>query len=105
MQGVPLAWVDELSEPSGRRVEGQGTVTLVLVLLFSITLVVVHIIEPGLNFGPLSLYSLGRYAIVMRTGFVLLGLATSSVVAALWACARPSTLYSVTMVLLSLAGA
>ncbi len=105
MQDVALAWVDELSEPSRRRVEGQGTVTLVLVLLFSITLVVVHIIEPGLNFGPLSLYSLGPYGIVMRTGFVLLGLAFFSLVAGLRGSARPTTLYSVDMVMLSIAGA
>ena len=51
------------------RVEGQGAIILALGILFSITLVVVHIIEPEMKFGPLSLYSLGPYGIVMRTGF------------------------------------
>src|SRR2546422_6703249 len=59
------AMVGELSEPSKRRVKGQGTITLASAILFSITLVAVHIIEPEMNFGPLSLYSVGPYGIVM----------------------------------------
>jgi len=74
-------------------------------MLFSITLVVVHIVEPETNFGPPSLYSLGPYGIVMRTGFVVLGLAFFSLVAGLWGGARPTILYSVDMIVLSIAGA
>src|SRR5207245_5541125 len=43
--------------------------------------------------------------IVMRTGFVLLGLASFSLAAGLRGSARPTTLYSVDMVMLSIAGA
>src|SRR5216684_4151379 len=58
-----------------------------------------------MNLGPLSLYSLGPYGIVMRTGFVVLGLAFFSLVAGLWSSARPTILYSVDMVVISIAGA
>ena len=97
--------VGELSEPSKRRVKGQGTITLASAILFSITLVAVHIIEPEMNFGPLSLYSVGPYGIVMRTGFVVLGLAFFTLVAGLWGSAKPTVLYSVDMAVLSIAGA
>jgi len=97
--------VGELSEPSKGRVKGQGTIILAFAILFSITMVVVHIVEPEMNFGPLSQYSLGPYGIVMRTGFVVLGLAFFSLVAGLWGSARPTILYSVDMVVLSIAGA
>ena len=101
MRGV----VEKLGEPSMGRVEGQGAIIIALDILFLITLVVVHIIEPEMNFGPLSLYSLGPYGIVMRTGFVVLGLAFFSLVAGLWGRARPTSLYSVDLIMLSLAGA
>ena len=94
-----------MSEPSKGRVKGQGTFVLAFAILFSIALVVVHIIEPEMNLGPLSLYSLGPYGIVMRTGFVVLGLAFFSLVAGLWGSAKPTVLYSVDMVVLSIAGA
>jgi len=97
--------VGELSEPSKGRVKGQGTIILAFAILFSITMVVVHIVEPEMNFGPLSQYSLGPYGIVMRTGFVVLGLAFFSLVAGLRGSARPTILYSVDMVVLSIAGA
>jgi len=97
--------VDELSEASKGRIKGQGTIILASAILFSITLVVVHIIEPEMNFGPLSLYSLGPYGFVMRTGFVVLGLAFFTLVAGLWGSAKPTVLYSVDMVVLSIAGA
>jgi hypothetical protein len=58
-----------------------------------------------MNFGPLSLYSLGAYGIMMRTGFVVLGLAFFSLVAGLWGNAKPTVLYSFDMVVLSIAGA
>jgi uncharacterized protein DUF998 len=96
---------DELSEASKRRVKGQGTIILAFAILFSITVVVVHIIEPEMNFGPLSLYSLGPYGFVMRTGFVFLGLAFFTLVAGLWGSAKPTVLYSVDMIVLSIAGA
>ncbi len=94
-----------MSEPSKGRVKGQGTIILAFAILFSITMVVVHIVEPEMNFGPLSQYSLGPYGIVMRTGFVVLGLAFFSLVAGLRGSARPTILYSVDMVVLSIAGA
>ncbi len=94
-----------MREPSKGRVKGQGTIILAFAILFSITLVVVHIIEPEMNFGPLSLYSLGAYGIVMRTGFVALGLAFFSLAAGLWGTARSTTLYIVDLVALSTAGA
>ena len=97
--------VGGLSEPSKGMVKGQGTVILTFAVLFSITLVIVHIVEPEMNFGPLSLYSLGPYGIVMRAGFVLLGLAFFSLVAGLWGSARPAILYSVDIVVLSITGA
>jgi len=97
--------VDELSETSMRRVKGQGTIILAFAMLFSITLVIVHIIEPEMNFGPLSLYSLGPYGFVMRTDFVVLGLAFFTLVAGLWGSAKPTVLYSVDMAMLSIAGA
>jgi len=97
--------VGGLSEPSKGRVKAQGTVILTFAILFSITLVAVHIIEPEMNFGPLSLYSLGPDGIVMRTGFVLLGLAFFSLVAGLWGSARPTILYSTDIVVLSITGA
>ena len=97
--------VSELSEPSKGRVKGQGTIILSFAILFSTTLVVVHIIEPETNFGPLSLYSLGPYGILMRSGFVVLGLAFFSLVAGLWGSARPTILCRVDMLMLSIAGA
>ncbi len=99
------AVVGELSESSKGRVKGQGTITLAFAILFSTTLIVVHIIEPEMNFGPLSLYSLGPYGIVMRTGFIVLGLAFFSLVAGLWGRARPPILHRVDLVVLSIAGA
>jgi hypothetical protein len=97
--------VGELSEPSKGGVKGQGTIILAFAVLFSITLVIAHIIEPETNFGPISLYSLGPFGIVMRIGFVFLALAFFSMVAGLRAHARPTTLYSVDLIMLSLAGA
>ena len=97
--------VGQLNAPSKGRITGQGTIILAFAIVFSITLIVVHIVEPEMNFGPLSLYSLGPYGIVMRTGFVVLGLAFFSLVAGLWGSARPTILYSVDMVMLSMAGA
>ena len=94
-----------MSEPSKGRAKGQGTIVLAFAVLFSIALVVVHITEPEMNLGPLSLYSLGPYGIVMRTGFVVLGLAFFSLVAGLWGSAKPTVLYSADMVVLSIAGA
>ena len=95
----------KLNAPSKGRITGQGAIILAFAMLFSITLIVVHIIEPETNFGALSLYSLGPYGIAMRIGFVVLGLAFFSLVAGLWGSARPTILYSVDMVMLSMAGA
>jgi uncharacterized protein DUF998 len=97
--------VDELSEASKRRVKGQGTIILAFAIVFSITVVFVHIIEPEMNFGPLSLYSLGPYGFLMRTGFVFLGLAFFTLVTGLWGSAKPTVLNSVDIIVLSIAGA
>jgi len=97
--------VDELSGASKRRVKGLATIILAFAILFSITVVLVHIIEPEVNFGPLSLYSLGPYGFVMRTDFVVLGLAFFTLVGGLWGSAKPTVLYSTDMAVLSLAGA
>ncbi len=94
-----------MSKPSKGSVKDRGTFILAFAILFSITVVVVHIIEPEMNFGPLSLYSLGPYGFVMRTGFVFLGLAFFSLVAGLWSSAKPTVLYSVDIIVLSIAGA
>jgi len=82
----------------------KGTIALVFTSLFVITLVTVHVIEPETNFGPVSLYSLGPYGSVMRTGFVVLGLAFFSIVAGLRGRARATALYSADLIMLSIAG-
>jgi Protein of unknown function (DUF998) len=82
----------------------KATLALFFAVLFAITLVTVHVIEPETNFGPISLYSLGPFGIVMRTGFVFLGLGFFSIVAGLRGRARPITLYRVDLIMLSIAG-
>jgi hypothetical protein len=82
-----------------------GTITLSLAILFAVVLVTVHVIESETNFGAISLYSLGPFGIVMRAGFVVLGLAFFSLVAGLRGHARPGTLYRVDLIMLSIAGA
>jgi hypothetical protein len=94
-----------LGESPKQGVTGKGTVTLAFAALFAITLVTVHVIEPETNFGPISLYSLGPFGIVMRIGFVVLALALFSLVAGLRGRARPTILYNVDLIMLSLAGA
>ena len=83
----------------------KGTITLSLAILFALVLVVVHVIEPETNFGAISLYSLGPFGIVMRTGFVILGLAFFTLVAGLRGQARPSTRYRADLIMLSITGA
>src|SRR3989442_12190852 len=73
--------------------------------MFAVTLVTVHVIEPETNLDPVSLYSLGPFGFVMRTGFVFLGLAFFSIVAGLGGRARATNLYSVDLIMLSAAGA
>jgi hypothetical protein len=102
---VDLDGSSKLSESPKQGVTGKGTVTLAFAALFAITLVTVHVIEPETNFGPISLYSLGPFGIVMRIGFVVLALAFLSLVAGLRGRARPTTLYNVDLIMLSLAGA
>ena len=79
----------------------KGTITLSLAVLFAVVLVTVHVIEPETNFGPISLYSLGPFGIVMRAGFVVLGLAFFSLVAGLRGYAGPTT----DLIVLSITGA
>jgi hypothetical protein len=102
---VDLDGSSKLSESPKQGITGKGTVTLAFAALFAITLVTVHVIEPETNFGPISLYSLGPFGIVMRIGFVVLALAFFSMVAGLRGHVRPTTLYSVDLIMLSLAGA
>ena len=97
--------VGQLGESPKQGATGKGTIALALTSLFAIILVTVHIIEPETNFGPVSLYSLGPYGSVMRTGFVVLGLAFFSIVAGLRGRARATTLYSADLIMLSIAGA
>jgi len=97
--------VDKLGESLKQGATGIGTVALVFTSLFAIALVTVHVIEPGTNLGPVSLYSLGPFGFVMRMGFVVLGLALFSIVAGLRGRARATTLYSVDLIMLSIAGA
>src|SRR5712691_11022789 len=82
-----------------------GTITLVFAALFAVIFVIMHIIEPEINSEPTSAYSLGPFGIVMRTGFVALGLAFFSLVMGLRNSARPTILYGVDMTMFSLAGA
>jgi|SRR6266849_1968430 len=82
-----------------------GTITLVFAVLFAIILVIMHDIEPEINSESISAYSLGPFGILMRAGFVALGLAFFSLVAGLWGSAKPTVPYSVDMVMLSIAGA
>jgi len=102
---VDLDGSSKLSESPKQGVTGKGTVTLAFAALFAIALVTVHVIEPETNFGPISLYSLGPFGIVMRIGFVVLALAFFSLVAGLRGRARPTILYNVDLIMLSLAGA
>jgi len=97
--------VDKLGESLKQGATGIGTVALVFTSLFAIALVTVHVIEPETNLGPVSLYSLGPFGFVMRMGFVVLGLALFSIVAGLRGRARATTLYSVDLIMLSIAGA
>jgi uncharacterized protein DUF998 len=97
--------VVELGKPPKQGVTTRGTITLALVALFAIALVTVHFIESETNFGPISLYSLGPFGVVMRAGFAVLGLAFFSMVTGLRGRARPTILYSVNLILLSIAGA
>ncbi len=58
-----------------RRGPASGSIALVLVAVFVLALFTVHLIEPEMNFGPVSLYSLGPFGFVMRLGFLVLGIA------------------------------
>jgi len=94
-----------LGESIEKEGTGKGTIALAFTSLFVVTLVTVHVIEPETNLDPVSLYSLGPFGFVMRTGFVVLGLAFFSIVVGLRGQAKTTTLYSVDLVMLSIAGA
>ena len=94
-----------MCESLGQGATGKGTIALAFTSLFAVTLVTVHVIEPETNLDPVSLYSLGPFGFVMRTGFVVLGLAFFSIVAGLWGRARATALYSADLIMLSIAGA
>ena len=94
-----------MSKSSSQNATRKGTVALSLAILFAVVLVTVHVIEPETNFGPISLYSLGPFGIVMRAGFVVLGLAFFSLVSGLRGRARPATLYRLDLIMFSIAGA
>ena len=95
----------QLSEPPKLGATGKGTIALAFTSLFAVTLVTVHVLEPETNLDPVSLYSLGPFGFVMRTGFVVLGLAFFSIVAGLRGRATTTTLYSADLIMLSIAGA
>jgi hypothetical protein len=97
--------VGQLGESPKQGATRKGTYGLAFTSLFAVTLVTVHVIEPETNLGPVSLYSLGPFGFVMRTGFILLGLAFFAIVAGLRGRARATTLYSVDLIMLSIAGA
>ena len=97
--------VGKLGESLKQGATGIGTIALVFTSLFVVTLVTVHVIEPETNLDPVSLYSLGPFGFVMRTGFVVLGLAFFSIVAGLRGRARATTFYSADLIMLSIAGA
>ena len=94
-----------MGESPRKGVAVKGTITLAFASLFAITLVTVHVIEPEANSSPISLYSLGPFGFVMRAGFVILGLAFLSIVVGLRSRARRTTLYSIDLMMLSIAGA
>jgi hypothetical protein len=94
-----------LGESTRQGAKFKGSITLALASLFAIVLVTIHLIEPETNFGPISLYSLGTFGIVMRTGFVVLGLAFFSLVTGLRCSAKSTTLYRVDLIMFSSAGA
>ena len=94
-----------MGESLGQRATVKGTIALAFTSLFAVSLVTVHVIEPETNFGPISVYSLGPFGIVMRIGFVFLGLAFVSLAAGLRGQARPTSLYRVDLIMLSIAGA
>ena len=97
--------VGQLGESLKQGATVKGTIALAFTSLFAVTLITVHVIEPETNLDPVSLYSLGPFGFVMRTGFVVLGLAFFSIVAGLRGRARTTNLYSVDLVMLSIAGA
>ena len=97
--------VGQLGESPKQGATSKGTIALAFTSLFAVSLVTVHVIEPETNFGPISVYSLGPFGIVMRIGFVFLGLAFVSLAAGLRGQARPTTLYRVDLIMLSIAGA
>jgi hypothetical protein len=94
-----------LGESPKQGATSEGTIALAFTSLFAVSLVTVHVIEPETNFGPVSLYSLGPFGFLMRTGFVILGLAFFSIVAGLRGRARATTLYRADLIMLSIAGA
>ncbi len=94
-----------MGESLGQRATVKGTIALAFTSMFAVTLVTVHVIEPETNLDPVSLYSLGPFGFLMRTGFVFLGLAFVSLAAGLRGQARPTTLYRVDLIMLSIAGA
>ena len=96
--------VGQLGESLEQGASGKGTIALAFTSLFVVTLVTVHVIEPETNSDPVSLYSLGPFGYVMRTGFVALGLAFFSIVAGLRGRASATALYSADLIMLSIAG-
>src|SRR2546422_435063 len=97
-----VTWVSLLGESLGQRATVKGTIALAFTSMFAVTLVTVHVIEPETNLDPVSLYSLGPFGFVMRTGFVFLGLAFFSIVAGLRGRARATNLYSVDLIVLAI---
>ena len=81
-----------------------GNATIVFSGLFVMALLAVHFLEPELNQGPVSFYSLGSYGFIMRFGFLVFGLAFFSLVLGLRCLQGVTNLRYVVIALLSIAG-
>ena len=81
-----------------------GNLVLFFAILFSLALVTVHLTEPEVNFDAISLYSLGPFGLIMRIGFMSLGLAFVSTTLSLWDRTRHGSLYYLAEVLFLVSG-
>ena len=64
-----------MSQLSNNRACLFGTASVLFSFFFVVALLAVHVLEPEMNQGSLSFYSLGPYGLIMRLGFIALGLA------------------------------
>ena len=81
-----------------------GNATMLFSGLFATALLAVHLLEPEMNQGPVSFYSLGSYGFIMRFGFLVFGLAFFSLVLGLRYLQGITNVRYVVTALLSIAG-